>query len=108
MQRTMKRATATQRARFERLIIPAAPYARSAAKEEHDDRLFDLPPPAVPEHRSSAGSTIPAGDIGGLTMSFTDWTSAYLIGRRPRMAANVVSTSQPLGVQAGLAHAPRC
>jgi hypothetical protein len=41
-------------------------------------------------------------------MSFTDWTSAYLIARRPRMAANVVSTSQPLGVQAGLAHAPRC
>jgi hypothetical protein len=41
-------------------------------------------------------------------MSFTDWTSAYLTARRPTMAANVVSTSQPLGAQAGLAHAPRC
>jgi hypothetical protein len=41
-------------------------------------------------------------------MSFTDWTSAYRTARRPTMAANVVSTSQPFGAQAGLAHAPRC
>jgi hypothetical protein len=58
--------------------------------------------------RSSAGSTITAGDTIGLTMSFTDWISAHLAARRLAMAANVVSTLQPLGAQAGLAHAPRC
>jgi hypothetical protein len=57
--------------------------------------------PAVREHRSSAGSTITASDTGDCTMSFTDWTSAH-------PTANVVPTSQPLGAQAGLAHAPRC
>ena len=35
-------------------------------------------------------------------MTFTDWTSAYPTARRPTMAANVVSTSQPLAAQAGL------
>ena len=35
-------------------------------------------------------------------MNFTDWTSAYPTARRPTMAANVVSTSQPLAAQAGL------
>ncbi len=53
-------------------------------------------------------SIITGGDTGGLTMSFTDWTSAYPTACRPTMAANVVSTSQPFGAQAGLAHAPRC
>jgi hypothetical protein len=41
-------------------------------------------------------------------MSFTDWTSAHPTARRATMAANEVSTSQPLGAQAGLAHALRC
>jgi hypothetical protein len=41
-------------------------------------------------------------------MSFTDWISAHPTARRLAMAANVVSTLQPLGAQAGLAHAPRC
>ena len=62
----------------------------------------------LPGQRSSAGSTIRAGDTGDLTMSFTDWTSACPTARRPTMAANVVSTSQPLGAPADLAHAPRC
>jgi gamma-glutamyltranspeptidase/glutathione hydrolase len=35
-------------------------------------------------------------------MKFTDWTSSYPTARRPTMAANVVSTSQPLAAQAGL------
>jgi gamma-glutamyltranspeptidase / glutathione hydrolase len=35
-------------------------------------------------------------------MYFTDWTSSYPTARRPTMAANVVSTSQPLAAQAGL------
>jgi gamma-glutamyltranspeptidase/glutathione hydrolase len=35
-------------------------------------------------------------------MQFSDWTSTYLTARRPTMAANVVSTSQPLAAQAGL------
>src|SRR5215470_19172262 len=34
-------------------------------------------------------------------MRFSDWTSSYLTARRPTMAANVVSTSQPLAAQAG-------
>ena len=34
-------------------------------------------------------------------MKFTDWTSSYPTARRPTMAANVVSTSQPLAAQAG-------
>jgi hypothetical protein len=41
-------------------------------------------------------------------MSFTDRTSADRTARRPTIAAKVVSTSQPLGAQAGLAYAPRC
>jgi gamma-glutamyltranspeptidase/glutathione hydrolase len=36
------------------------------------------------------------------TTSCGDWTSAYPTARRPTMAANVVSTSQPLAAQAGL------
>jgi gamma-glutamyltranspeptidase/glutathione hydrolase len=35
-------------------------------------------------------------------MKFTEWTSSYRTARRPNMAANVVSTSQPLAAQAGL------
>jgi gamma-glutamyltranspeptidase/glutathione hydrolase len=35
-------------------------------------------------------------------MNFTNYTSAYPTARRPTMAANVVSTSQPLAAQAGL------
>jgi gamma-glutamyltranspeptidase/glutathione hydrolase len=35
-------------------------------------------------------------------MNFTDWTSGYPTARRPTLAANVVSTSQPLAAQAGL------
>ncbi len=35
-------------------------------------------------------------------MNFSDHTSAYPTARRPTMAANVVSTSQPLAAQAGL------
>ncbi len=35
-------------------------------------------------------------------MNFSDWTSTYPTLRRPTMAANVVSTSQPLAAQAGL------
>jgi gamma-glutamyltranspeptidase/glutathione hydrolase len=35
-------------------------------------------------------------------MNFTDWTTPYPTARRPTMAANVVSTSQPLAAQAGL------
>ena len=35
-------------------------------------------------------------------MKFSDWTSSYPTARRPTMAANVVSTSQPLAAQAGL------
>jgi gamma-glutamyltranspeptidase/glutathione hydrolase len=35
-------------------------------------------------------------------MNFSDWTSSYSTLRRPTMAANVVSTSQPLAAQAGL------
>ncbi|HKE49731.1 MAG TPA: gamma-glutamyltransferase, partial [Rhodanobacteraceae bacterium] len=34
-------------------------------------------------------------------MKFTEWTSSYPTARRPTMAANVVSTSQPLAAQAG-------
>ena len=35
-------------------------------------------------------------------MDFTNYTSSYPTARRPTMAANVVSTSQPLAAQAGL------
>ena len=35
-------------------------------------------------------------------MNFANYTSAYPTARRPTMAANVVSTSQPLAAQAGL------
>src|SRR5512145_1558919 len=35
-------------------------------------------------------------------MNFTHYTSSYPTARRPVMAANVVSTSQPLAAQAGL------
>ena len=35
-------------------------------------------------------------------MKFTQWTSSYPTLRRPTLAANVVSTSQPLAAQAGL------
>ena len=35
-------------------------------------------------------------------MNFTEWTSTYPTARRPTLAANVVSTSQPLAAQAGL------
>jgi hypothetical protein len=40
-------------------------------------------------------------------MSFTGWSSAFSTARRRTMAANVISTLQPLGVRASLAHAPR-
>ncbi len=35
-------------------------------------------------------------------MNSTNWTSSYPTARRPTMASNVVSTSQPLAAQAGL------